>query len=85
MNAMLHDIEGDLAAERYPITSWGEFIPSQCHSDQSTVWTKKGGGLPTRDDFTFVTSNKQLAFLQHIYRGCYLATGGSGHARQCVV
>jgi type I restriction enzyme M protein len=30
--------------------------------------TKKGGGLPTRDDFTFPTSNKQLAFLQHIYR-----------------
>ena len=30
--------------------------------------TKKGGGLPTRDDFTFPTSNKQFAFLQHIYR-----------------
>lgn len=30
--------------------------------------TKKGGGLPTRDDFTYPTSNKQLAFLQHIYR-----------------
>ncbi len=30
--------------------------------------TKKGGGLPTRTDFTFPTSNKQLCFLQHIYR-----------------
>lgn len=30
--------------------------------------TKKGGGTPTRDDLTFVTSNKQFAFLQHIYR-----------------
>ena len=30
--------------------------------------TKKGGGSPTRDDFTYPTSNKQLAFLQHIYR-----------------
>jgi type I restriction enzyme M protein len=30
--------------------------------------TAKGGGGPTRDDFTFQTSNKQLAFLQHIYR-----------------
>ena len=29
---------------------------------------KKGGGLPTRDDFTFPTSNKQFCFLQHIYR-----------------
>ena len=30
--------------------------------------TKKGGERPTRDDFTFPTSNKQLNFLQHIYR-----------------
>ena len=36
--------------------------------------TKKGGGRPTRDDFTFPTSNKQLAFLQHVYRG--LLPGG---------
>ena len=36
--------------------------------------TKKGGGLPTRDDFTYPTSNKQLCFLQHIYRG--LKPGG---------
>lgn len=36
--------------------------------------TKTGGGGPTRDDFTFPTSNKQIAFLQHIYRG--LKPGG---------
>ena len=30
--------------------------------------TKKGGGLPSRKDFTFPTSNKQFCFLQHIYR-----------------
>jgi type I restriction enzyme M protein len=36
--------------------------------------TKKGGGLPTRDDFTFPTSNKQFCFLQHIYRA--LKPGG---------
>lgn len=36
--------------------------------------TKKGGGLPTRTDFTFPTSNKQLCFLQHIYRA--LKPGG---------
>ena len=30
--------------------------------------TKKGGGGPTRDDITYPTSNKQLVFLQHIYR-----------------
>ena len=36
--------------------------------------TKKGGGLPSRDDFTSSTSNKQLGFLQHIYRS--LKPGG---------
>jgi type I restriction enzyme M protein len=36
--------------------------------------TKKGGGMPTRDDLTYPTSNKQLVFLQHIYRG--LKPGG---------
>jgi len=36
--------------------------------------TAKGGGGPTRDDLTFPTSNKQLAFLQHIYRA--LKPGG---------
>lgn len=30
--------------------------------------TKKGGERANRDDFTFQTSNKQLNFLQHIYR-----------------
>ena len=30
--------------------------------------------MPSRDDFTFPTSNKQLAFLQHIYR--FLKPGG---------
>jgi type I restriction enzyme M protein len=36
--------------------------------------TKKGGGLPSRTDFTFPTSNKQFCFLQHIYRA--LQPGG---------
>jgi type I restriction enzyme M protein len=36
--------------------------------------TKKGGGLPSRDDFTFATSNKQFCFLQHAYRA--LLPGG---------
>ena len=38
--------------------------------------TKKGGGRPTRSDFsvTAETSNKQLAFVEHIYRA--LKPGG---------
>lgn len=43
--------------------------------------TKKGGERATRDDFTFPTSNKQLNFLQHIYRS--LKTNGK--ARVAVV
>ena len=40
--------------------------------------TKKGGERPSRDDLTFLTSNKQLNFLQHIYRS--LKTDGTGRA-----
>jgi len=40
--------------------------------------TKKGGERPSRDDFTFPTSNKQLNFLQHIYRS--LHKKGTGRA-----
>ena len=36
--------------------------------------TKKGGERATRDDLTYATSNKQLNFLQHIYRS--LKKGG---------
>ena len=40
--------------------------------------TKKGGERPTRDDFTFPSSNKQLNFLQHVYRS--LKTTGKARA-----
>lgn len=40
--------------------------------------TKKGGERPTRDDLTFLSSNKQLNFLQHIYRS--LKKDGKGRA-----
>jgi type I restriction enzyme M protein len=36
--------------------------------------TKVGGGVPSRTDFSYPTSNKQLCFLQHVYRG--LKPGG---------
>ncbi len=47
--------------------------------------TKRGGGKPTRDDFTFVTGNKQLAFLQHIYRGLRVPAGKGAGGRAAVV
>jgi type I restriction enzyme M protein len=43
--------------------------------------TKQGGERPTRDDFTYPTSNKQLNFLQHIYRSLHK----KGGARAAVV
>jgi len=43
--------------------------------------TKKGGEKPTRDDLTFLSSNKQLNFLQHIYR----SLKKDGKARAAVV
>ena len=43
--------------------------------------TKKGGERATRDDFTYTTSNKQLNFLQHIYR----SLKADGKARAAVV
>jgi type I restriction enzyme M protein len=74
MNLMLHGIEGDLLLAD-TLSPSGEGLPkADVILTNPPFGTKKGGGLPTRDDFTFPTSNKQLAFLQHIYRG--LKPGG---------
>jgi type I restriction enzyme M protein len=74
MNLMLHGIEegityGDTLSDdgtRLPLATLILTNPP--------FGTKKGGGLPTRTDFTFPTSNKQFCFLQHIYRN--LLPGG---------
>lgn len=74
MNAMLHGIESDLALGD-TLSQTGTRLPkAEVILTNPPFGTKKGGGRPTRDDFTFVTGNKQLAFLQHIYRG--LKPGG---------
>ncbi len=71
---MLHDIEGDLLLDD-TLSPAGTRLPkADVILTNPPFGTKKGGGLPTRDDFTYPTSNKQLAFLQHIYRG--LKPGG---------
>ncbi len=78
MNCMLHDIEG---LGQGPVwlgstlsTEGQRLPPADVILTNPPFGTKKGGGLPTRDDFTYPTSNKQLAFLQHIYRS--LKPGG---------
>ena len=76
MNLMLHGIDGGI---RYGDTL-GEEGAQLCKQGATLILsnppfgTKKGGGLPSRTDFTYPTSNKQFAFLQHIYRG--LKPGG---------
>lgn len=74
MNLLLHDIDGDLLLGD-TLSPLGASLPkADLILTNPPFGTKKGGGLPTRDDFTFPTSNKQLAFLQHVYRG--LKPGG---------
>lgn len=81
MNLMLHGIDSDSSAGgiQYGDTL-GEDGERLCKKGATLMLTnppfgtKKGGGLPTRTDFTYPTSNKQLCFLQHIYRG--LKSGG---------
>ncbi len=74
MNMMLDDIDGDLVrGDR--ISPDGERLPAaDVILTNPPFGTKKGGGMPSRADFTYPTSNKQLAFLQHVYRG--LKPGG---------
>ncbi|MGE0131344.1 MAG: N-6 DNA methylase [Blastocatellales bacterium] len=79
MNLMLHGMDSDPAAAgiRYgdTLSPDGAALPkASLILTNPPFGTKKGGGLPSRDDFTFPTSNKQFCFLQHVYRG--LKPGG---------
>ena len=74
MSAMLHGIDGDLKLGDTLAADGAAMQKAQVILTNPPFGTKKGGGLPTRDDFTYPTSNKQLCFLQHIYRG--LRPGG---------
>lgn len=73
MNLMLHGLDSDPkgAGIRYgdTLSPEGEELPkATLILTNPPFGTKKGGGLPTRTDFTFQTSNKQFCFLQHAYR-----------------
>ena len=81
MNSMLHDIEGDI----YLGDSLSNLGKKMKNFDvvltNPPFGTKKGGERPTRDDLTYISSNKQLNFLQHIYR----SLKKDGKARAAVV
>ncbi len=74
MNMLLHDIDCDykLGSTLSPLGS--SLDKADVILTNPPFGTARGGGGPTRDDFTFPTSNKQLAFMQHIFRG--LKPGG---------
>ncbi|HKP45932.1 MAG TPA: N-6 DNA methylase [Pyrinomonadaceae bacterium] len=83
MNMMLHGLDSDPqgAGIHYGDTLSDDgrnLPPATLILTNPPFGTKKGGGLPSRTDFTFPTSNKQFCFLQHIYRG--LKTNGRGRA-----
>lgn len=74
MNAMLHGIEAPITLGD-TLSPLGKSIKNfDVVLTNPPFGTKKGGERATRDDLTFPTSNKQLNFLQHIYRS--LKPGG---------
>lgn len=78
MNCLLHGMEGDAEGVVHlgnTLGGAGADLPkSDIILSNPPFGTARGGGGPTRDDFTFATSNKQLAFVQHIVR--HLRDGG---------
>lgn len=81
MNAMLHDIEGNIILGD-TLTNVGKQMKDlDVVLSNPPFGTKKGGERATRDDLTFMTSNKQLNFLQHIYR----SLKNNGKSRAAVV
>lgn len=81
MNAMLHDIEGQIMLGDTLSNAGQSMKDFDVVLTNPPFGTKKGGERATRDDFTFPTSNKQLNFLQHIYR----SLKANGKARAAVV
>jgi type I restriction enzyme M protein len=69
MNLLLHGIEGHIQLGDTLSPDGAKLPKVDVILTNPPFGTKKGGGKPTRDDFTFQTSNKQLAFLEHVYRG----------------
>ncbi|KNZ40651.1 N-6 DNA methylase [Acetobacterium bakii] len=81
MNAMLHDIEGEILLAD-TLSNQGKVMKNyDLVLTNPPFGTKKGGERTTRDDLTFPSSNKQLNFLQHIYR----SLKANGKARAAVV
>ncbi len=81
MNAMLHGINGEILLGDMLSTKGEQMKDYDLVLTNPPFGTKKGGERASRNDFTFPTSNKQLNFLQHIYR----SLKPNGKARAAVV
>lgn len=76
MNLLLHGIEGGVELADTLSPDGERLSKADLVLTNPPFGTKKGGGRPTRSDFSITadTSNKQLAFVEHIVRS--LKTGG---------
>jgi type I restriction enzyme M protein len=70
MNLMLHGIESMIGSGDTLSPDGERLGKADIIMTNPPFGTKKGGGRPTRTDFSFTadTSNKQLAFVEHIVR-----------------
>ena len=81
MNALLHGVEGKFIQGDTLSATGTELKNFDVILSNPPFGTKKGGERATRDDLVFASSNKQLNFLEVIYRSLKL----SGKARAGVV
>ena len=81
MNAYLHNVPANIACMDSLSQNAKKYKGFDVVLTNPPFGTKKGGERPTRDDISFQTSNKQLNFLQVIYR----SLKADGKARCAVV
>lgn len=81
MNALLHDINSKIERGDTLSPLGKTFKNYDVVLTNPPFGTKKGGERASRDDLSITTSNKQLNFLQHIYR----SLKANGKARAAVV
>ncbi len=74
MNLLLHDLEGQVVIGDALSSAGARLGPADVILTNPPFGSKKGGGGPSRADLEHPSANKQLGFLQHVYRG--LAPGG---------
>ena len=81
MNAYVHNVSANIACLDSLSQNAKKYTNFDVVLTNPPFGTKKGGERPTRDDISFQTSNKQLNFLQIIYR----SLKADGKARCAVV